>query len=148
MPQSLSAVRLHVVFSTKDRIPYLEDEQIRAEAHAYLGGIAKRLDCPPIVIGGWTDHVHLLLNLGRTTSQADLIKELKLASSIFLKPKCPQFAWQSGYAVFSVDPTNMDRTRNYIANQAQHHKEDSFQDEFRRLLEEHSLSWDERYIWD
>jgi len=76
MPQSLSSVYLHVVFSTKDRFPFLSDPLVRQEVHSFLGGIAKNLGCPPLLVGGIADHVHVLLRLGRTVSQADLVKEL------------------------------------------------------------------------
>jgi len=105
MPQSLSSVYLHVVFSTKDRFPFLSDATVRREVHAFLGGIAKNRDCPPLLVGGVADHVHVLLQLGRTVSQADLVKELKRISNIWIRERFPQlgkFSWQAGYGAFSV----------------------------------------------
>jgi|ERR1043165_3450807 REP element-mobilizing transposase RayT len=87
MPQSLSAVYIHLVFSTKDRRPFLRDKDIRIELHAYLGGISKKLDCPPIEIGGVEDHIHILARFGRTVTQADWVKELKRVSNTWLKTK-------------------------------------------------------------
>ncbi len=112
MPQSLSAVYLHVVFSTKGRIPFLKDKAIRSETHAYLSGISKKLDCPTILTGGVEDHVHLLARQSRTISQADWVKELKRASSIWIKERHPgfkEFAWQAGYGVFSVSRSNVEK---------------------------------------
>ncbi len=85
MPQSLSAVHVHIVFSTKGRRPFLRDRDKRIELHKYLGGISKHLDCPALAIGGVADHVHLLVRLGRSMSQAELVKELKRASNLWLK---------------------------------------------------------------
>jgi putative transposase len=115
MPQSLSSVYLHAVFSTKDRRPFLKDPAVRAECHAYLAGISKKLDCPPLLAGGVEDHVHLLARQSRTISQADWVKELKRASSLWIKGRhagCEAFAWQAGYGVFSVSQSNVEKSRN------------------------------------
>jgi putative transposase len=85
MPQSLSAVYIHLVFSTKERRPFLQDETVRESLHAYLGGISKQLECPPIIVGGPQDHVHLLARFGRTITQAEWVKELKRVSNLWLK---------------------------------------------------------------
>ena len=85
MPQSLSAVYIHLIFSTKERYPYLRDEELQRALHAQLGEISKRLDCPPIRVGGVEDHVHILARFGRTITQADWIKELKRVSNSWLK---------------------------------------------------------------
>jgi len=151
MPQSLSAVYLHLVFSTVDRRPFLVDPDVRAKMHAYLAGITRRLDCPALLIGGVSDHVHILVRHGRTISQADLIKETKRASSIWVKDQGPglsNFGWQSGYGVFSVDAADLDAIRTYIENQEAHHRVVTFKDEFLELLRLHNLEWDERYVWD
>ena len=151
MPQSFSAVYVHLVFSTKDRRPFLSDQNVRLQLHSYLGGISKTLDCPSLVIGGVEDHVHLLCNLGRTVTQADWVKELKRVSNLWLKQQGPSykdFQWQSGYANFSVSPANLPEVRRYIETQEVHHQKQGFQDEFRGLLRTHNLAWDERYVWD
>jgi REP element-mobilizing transposase RayT len=151
MPQSLSSVYLHLVFSTKERRPFLRDQTIREEMHAFLGGISKKLDCPPILVGGVEDHVHLLARHGRTITQADWVKELKRSSSLWIKerdPKLSDFAWQAGYGVFSVSTSNIDAVTNYIARQEEHHRKSTFQDEFRAMLQKHRIEWDERYVWD
>ena len=151
MPQSLAQIYLHLVFSTKNRSPFLHDQSIRAEMHNYLGGTCNNLDCPVLRVGGVADHVHFLCRLGKTMSVADLVKELKRESSQWAKTKGPalaDFFWQSGYAAFSISPGHVEALREYIANQEEQHRTESFQDELRRLLTKYGLEWDERYIWD
>ena len=151
MPQSLSAVYIHLVFSTKERQPFLRDRDTRASLHAYLGGISKTLDCPPIIVGGVEDHVHLLARFARTITQAEWVKELKRVSNLWLKEQSRDYAdfqWQGGYADFSVSPSNLERVKKYIANQEDNHRKLSFQDELRALLRKHKVEWDERYVWD
>lgn len=148
MPQSLCSVYLHATFSTKDRRPILKNESVRNDLYAYMGGICKHHDCAPIAIGGVEDHVHVLTRFGRKYSIADWIKELKRASSLFIKPAYPDFAWQNGYGVFGVGGNDVSRVVAYIQRQEEHHKKMSFQDELRALLRENDLEWDERYLWD
>lgn len=151
MPQSLSSVYVHLVFSTKQRLPFLRDCNLREETHSYLGGISKERGCPPILVGGVEDHVHLLARQSRTISQADWVKELKRSSSLWLKgrdAKMRDFAWQTGYGAFSVSVSNVEAVRDYIARQEEHHRKATFQDEFRTMLRKHGVSWDERYVWD
>ena len=151
MPQSLSTVFVHLVFSTKDRQRFLQPAALREEMHAYLGGISAKLDSPPLLIGGTEDHVHALCRLGRTISQADWVKELKRVSSAWVKEHdntLRDFAWQSGYGVFSVSASNVEAVRTYIAKQEEHHRVRCFQDEYRELLRKHGMEWDERYVWD
>ena len=151
MPQSLSAVYVHLVFSTKERRPFLRDNAVRDNAHAYLGGISKQLECPPIRIGGVEDHVRILARLGRTITQADWVKELKRASNLWLKEKGREwtdFQWQAGYACFSVSQSNLTQVIDYITRQEEHHHKATFQDELRALLHKHEIEFDERYVWD
>jgi len=151
VPQSLCQVYLHIVFSTKGRRPYLQDRSVRDELHRYLGGTCNNLDCPVLRVGGTADHVHLLCRLGRTMSVSVLVREIKRESSQWLKTKSPvlaDFYWQNGYAAFSVSPSDMETVRDYIARQEEHHQSETFQDELRRLLREHGLEWDDRYVWD
>jgi putative transposase len=151
MPQSLAQIYLHIVFSTKERRPSLQDRAIRDEMHSYLGGTCNHLDCPVLRVGGTADHVHVLCRFGRTISVADLIRELKRESSKWLKTRAPQlddFHWQSGYGAFSVSPGHVPILSNYVANQEEHRGKEGFQDEFRRILTKYGLAWDERYVWD
>jgi len=149
MPQSLSAVYIHLVFSTKDRYPFFKDKDLRQDLHAFLGGTSKKLSCPPIIVGGVEDHVHLLSRFGRTITQAEWVKELKRVSNQWLKEQGVRgFEWQGGYADFSVSRSNLEQVKLYIANQEEHHRKMGFQEELRLLLKRHDLEWDERYIWD
>lgn len=111
MPQSLSAVYIHLVFSTKERLPALRDKRIRTDLHSYLGGTSRQLDCPALIVGVVEDHVHRLARFGRKITQADWVKELKRVSNIWLKNlgEFDQFQWQGGYAAFSVSASNIDQ---------------------------------------
>ena len=151
MPQSLSAVYIHLVFSTKDRRPLLRDKPTRDVLHSYLGGVSKQLDCSPIQIGGVEDHVHLLARFGRTLTLAEWVKELKRVSNLWLKERghdSADFEWQGGYAAFSVSQSNLEQVKQYIASQEEHHRMVGFQDELRALLRKHEIAWDEKYVWD
>ncbi len=151
MPQSLSIVYIHLVFSTKERRPFLRDKPARDSLHGYLGGISKNLDCPPILIGGVEDHVHLLCRFARTITQAEWVKKLKRVSNGWLKEQGSEYAdfeWQGGYADFSVSQSNLEQVKRYIANQEEHHCKMGFQEELRELLRRHQQEWDERYVWD
>jgi putative transposase len=151
MPQSLSAVYIHLVFSTKERYPFLRDKPTRDALHSCLGGVSKQLDCPSILVGGVEDHVHLLARFGRTITQAEWVKELKRVSNLWLKKRGRDYAdfeWQSGYADFSVSQSNLEQVKQYIAGQEEHHRKIGFQDELRALLRKHEIVWDEKYVWD
>jgi putative transposase len=150
MSQSLAQIYVHLVFSTKDRQPFLTDVSLRNEMHSFLGGACRTFDCPVLRVGGVADHVHILCRLGRKASVADLVKEINRASSIWVKDRSPSlrdFYWQAGYGAFSVSPSHVERLIEYIENQEAHHRKESFQDEFRRLLRKYGLEWDERYVW-
>ena len=151
MPQSLSNVTVHIVFSTKDRKPFLKDADLRAEMHKYLGGTSKTLKCPPIIVGGVEDHIHLLARQSRTITLADWVKELKRVTSIWVKQRDDRmsaFQWQAGYGAFSVSQSDVDRVEEYIKRQEEHHKRFDFKTEFRTLLERYEIEYDERYVWD
>jgi REP element-mobilizing transposase RayT len=139
------------VFSTKGREPWLRDPALRAECHAFLGGVSKQLDCPPVVVGGVEDHVHLLARFGRGTTQSEWVKELKRVSSRWIKERDRRmagFAWQVGYGVFSVSASALEAVEAYIRNQEEHHRNATFQDEFRAFLRKHQIAWDERFVWE
>ena len=151
MPQSLSMLYVHLVFSTKERQCFFRSPEFRGEMHTYIAGVSRQLDCQAIIVGGMEDHVHILARLGRGISQADWVKEVKRVSSTWIKEngQCGNdFSWQTGYGIFSVSASNVDSVRNYIATQDEHHRESSFQDEFRALLRKHGIELDERYVWD
>jgi putative transposase len=102
-------------------------------------------------VGGVEDHVHILCRLSKTIEIAELLRELKRDSSKWIKDECPslpEFHWQSGYGAFSISPSHVPALTAYIANQSEHHRRESFQDEFRRLCRKHGVEIDERYVWD
>jgi REP element-mobilizing transposase RayT len=151
MSQSLAQIYLHIVFSTKQRRRFLQNQSLRDELHNYLGGVCRNLESPSLIIGGFEDHVHILCRLSRTHSVSVIIRELKRESSKWIKSKdkaLTQFHWQDGYGAFSVSPSHVKALRSYIANQDMHHQTESFQDEFRRILTKYGVEYDERYVWD
>jgi putative transposase len=130
MPQSLSLVIIHVIFSTKDRHPFL-DPNIRPKMHAYLSTVTRNIGCEAYRIGGVADHVHLAIRMSRTITIADR-----------------SFAWQRGYGCFSVGPADVEALRAYIDDQENHHKTRTFQEEFRMFLKKYGVAYDEAYVWD
>jgi REP element-mobilizing transposase RayT len=151
MSQSLAQIYIHAVFSTKERRPFLQDDEVLSRTHEYLGGACRKLGCPSLRIGGIEDHVHILFRLGRTTDVSTFIREVKRESSKWIKDtftKVGPFSWQAGYGAFSVSPSHVDPLIAYIDGQREHHHRESFQDEFRRLLRKYDIEWDERYVWD
>lgn len=151
MAQSLAKILVHAVFSTKDRRSFLRDKKLREELHNCIGGILNRLNCQPVIVGGVEDHVHLLCALSRTCQASEMIKEVKRGSALWLKRKSAEFhdfAWQSGYGIFSIGFSQIDSARSYIAGQEEHHRKESFQDEFRPLLRRYQIEYDEQYVWD
>ena len=124
---------------------------MREKLHAELGGISKILECPALLVSGVEDHVHLLCRFGRTITQAEWVKELKRVSNAWLKDQGRDYAdfeWQGGYSDFSVSKSNIEQVQKYIANQEEHHRKISFQDELRTLLRKHGVEFDEHYLWD
>jgi REP element-mobilizing transposase RayT len=150
MPQSLSHLLIHVVFSTRDRKPLLNAE-VRPALHAYLATVARNAGCECYRAGGVADHVHMAIRLSRTITVANLVEELKTSSSKWLKtqsPKLAQFAWQNGYGAFSVGPLDLESLRTYIDTQEEHHRTRTFQEEYRAFLKRYDVDYDERYVWD
>ncbi len=151
MPQSLVQVYLHIVFSTKQRRPYLSDRDLREKLFGYMAGICKNLDCPALKIGGVADHVHLLTRQAKTRAISDFLRELKRSSSTWIKTQrneLSSFHWQDGYGAFSISPSHVEDIEKYIVNQEMHHRKESFQDEFRRLCKKYGVEINERYVWD
>jgi len=150
MSQSLARILVHLIFSTKDRVAVLSPV-VRPDLRAYFVGILSNLDCPCREVGCVADHVHILFVLHRTLSAADVVEEVKKASSKWLKTRAVamrNFHWQNGYGAFSVSPSSEAGVRAYIRNQEEHHKKVAFQDEFRAFLRRHGVLFDERYVWD
>ena len=151
MPQSLAKIYLHIVFSTWRREPFLADQRLRSEMHAYLGSVHEEYNSPTIAVGGTDDHVHVLCTLSRTHTVAKVVMETKRKSSKWVKQRedmLSMFHWQNGYGAFSVSHSNVPRVRKYIAHQEQHHRGMSFQDEYLGFLRKHGIEYDERYVWD
>lgn len=150
MPQSLSMILLHLIFSTKNRAPLIS-EPVRPRMHAYLATVTRDLGCECYRAGGAADHVHLAIRLSRTITIATLVEEIKTASSRWAKTDgvgIAGFTWQRGYACFSVGPSDLRALLAYIDAQETHHKSRSFQDELRTFLRKYGISFDEAYIWD
>lgn len=151
MGQSLAQVYIHLIFSTKDRQRFLQCPAVNAELRAYMGGTLRELDCPSLAIGTPEDHVHVLFRLAKTRAMSDAIAKLKAASSAWVKQRGREyefFSWQSGYGAFSVSASGIQEVLAYIANQGEHHKRLSYQDEFRAFLKKYEVEFDERYLWD
>jgi putative transposase len=151
MPQSLAQVYVHIVFSTKDRAAFLRDADNRRQMHAYLATAFNGHDCHTLTIGGTADHVHALCTWSRTRTLAEVVGEVKRASSKWVKTKGARlaaFQWQNGYGAFSVSYSNAARVCKYVEDQQTHHKTMTFQDEFRALLRKCGVAFDERYVWD
>ena len=150
MAQSLSNILVHIVFSTKGRKPSLRAD-IRPRLKAYVGGISRRFNCPVVALAIVDDHVHLLVVLARDRTVATLVRQIKLGSSHWLRHNNPQyegFAWQRGYGAFSVSESNCPAVVSYINDQLEHHKAQSFQAEYRGLLDTHGVDFDERHLWN
>jgi putative transposase len=150
MPQSLANVLVHIIFSTKNRAPFIKPD-IEHELFPYLASIFKAHGCPSHQIGGSDDHIHIVCSLSRTLTIADLLVEVKKSSSKWLKTKGQEyrnFAWQNGYGAFSIGQSQLSVVKNYIASQREHHHKKTFQEEFRAILQKYQIQFDERYVWD
>ena len=150
MSQSLVKNYVHIVFSTKHREPTIVPA-VAKELYEYIGGICSGLKCNPVIVGGYVDHMHILCMLSKNIALANLIRDIKGDSSLWIKSKFMElnnFYWQNGYGAFSVGPYGIERVKKYILNQDEHHKRQTFQDEFRKYLRLYKVDYDERYVWD
>jgi putative transposase len=149
MPQSYTCLHYHLVFNTKNRTPAITPET-EPRLWEYLGGIIRDLGGIPIQIGGVEDHIHLLVTLRQEPALKDVLRELKAGSSKWVHetfPSVRDFWWQTGYGAFTVSHSNIDAVKAYIRNQKEHHKKQSFEDEFRTLLEKHEIEFKEEYLF-
>lgn len=140
----------HIIFSTKDRMPFL-DPELRLRLFPYMGGVIRNLGGVALSIGGVADHVHILASLPPTAAPADFIGTVKANSSGWVHKSFPQhqtFKWQIGYAAFSVSPSQKQSVLDYIAGQEEHHRTVSFKEELIAFLKKHEIEYDERYIWE
>ena len=150
MPQSLSQILVHIVFSTKNREAWLTPS-IRSDLHAYLAGACRNLGAEAYRVGGVSDHVHIACTLPRTMSVSKLIEEIKKSSSAWIKkrdPGCGNFSWQAGYGAFSVGQSQLPTLLAYIESQEEHHRKRTFKEELVEFLNRYRLNFDERYLWD
>ena len=148
MAQSLSKVILHIIFSTKNRSPFLKKD-IRSKTHAYIATIIRDMNSNAYRVGGTEDHIHIACSLPRTISQSDFVQKIKSCSSKWVKEHGNNgFFWQKGFGIFSISISHLPVLLEYIDNQTEHHKKISFKDEFRKLLEKYNIEYDEKYIWE
>ena len=148
MPQSFACVHVHIVFSTKGRLPTIGVE-IRERLYAYIGGIIRNQNGALLAAGGTADHIHLLVQLGKQVSIADMIRDIKANSSRWVHEEfSSDFAWQTGYGAFAVSFSNIEAVKKYIDHQEEHHRKRTYQEEFLELLKRHHIEFDERYLWD
>lgn len=150
MAQSLAKLYIHIVFSTKNREPWIT-HQIQSELFAYMAAILKSNQSPAIIIGGMPDHIHILCRQSKNIAPCKLIELVKKNSSRWIKTKGKefhQFLWQNGYGAFSVSQSHINMVRRYIANQAYYHQRIDFKKELITLLEKYEVDFDERYLWN
>jgi putative transposase len=147
MPSTLLSLHFHIVFSTKERRRIIADPW-RDELHAYIGGIMKDMNAVPEAVGGPGDHAHALVSLRATHTIAEIVRQMKRGSSEWIhRHGVRQFQWQEGYAAFTVSPSQVNKVKHYIANQVEHHRRKTFEEEFVELLRLSETDYDERYLW-
>lgn len=148
MPQSISKIYIHCVFSTKNGVPFITDS-VHKDLHSYIIGTLTNIGSYVQELYANPDHIHILCVLPRTITIADLISKTKTSSSKWMKKQgITKFSWQDEYGSFSVSSSKVSVVENYILNQPSHHKNSSFKDEFRTFLAEYKIEFDERYVWD
>ena len=150
MPQSFVSMNCHIVFSTKQREPWLTNELL-PRLSDYSGGIVRAHGSALLAAGGMADHVHLIVSLGKELSIADLLREIKANSSRWIHETFPHlsgFHWQTGYGAFAVSQSRLESVKRYVGNQREHHRMRTFQEEFIELLKRHNFAYDEKYLWD
>ena len=150
MPQSLANLLVHIIFSTKDRQPFIK-QNIEKQLYSYMVRIFRECDSPAIIIGGTENHVHILFSLSKKYRLSKVIEDIKKSSSKWIKTKrleYKKFYWQNGYGAFSIGTSGKMATIKYIRNQKEHHRKRTFQAEFVKFLNKYQIKYDERYVWD
>ena len=147
MPSTYTSLYFHIVFCTKNRQPVIA-KQWRDRLHEYLGGTINGLQGISQGIGGTEDHVHLLVGLKPTHCLSDFMRELKKASSTWVKTELgvSEFGWQVGYAAFSVSPPARNSVKTYIANQEAHHHKRTYREELIEILEQAEVDYDANWL--
>lgn len=149
MAQSLAQIYVHGIFCAAGRRTLIRPPAIRRELHRYMGGVLRGLGAPAEVVGGADNHVHVLFRLPRTKAIADIMRDLKQASSKWLGHRLSgPFAWQKGYAAFSVSMSGVDDVRRYVSEQEDHHSRFGYRQELLALLRRYNVDYDERYLFD
>ena len=149
MPQSLSKVLLHIVFSTKNRADLIPGS-VEAGLHAYLAGACRGQGAEAFRVGGTANHVHIACTLPRIRTVSDLVQQIKQCSSVWMKGPgrgCREFQWQGGYGAFSLGQSQLPSLLAYIDRQEEHHERTTFEEELRALLSRYGVECDERYLW-
>jgi REP element-mobilizing transposase RayT len=148
MPSTHCSLHYHLVFSTKERQSVIASAW-RDRLHAYLGGVVKNIDGIPEAIGGTQDHVHLLVSLKPTHCLADVVRDLKAVSSRWMQEQIGErsASWQDGYGAFTVGAPDCGLVRDYIARQEEHHRKQTFQEEYLEFLRRGGVEYGERYLW-
>ena len=149
MASTLTKIDVHLIFHTKSTGVQMHSKDLD-KIFAYIGGIIKGIGGFPIEIGGMPDHIHILSSLPKTMSLADFVRAIKADSSKWMKTidiRYDKFAWQEGYGAFSVSPSLVDKTVNYIRSQADHHRKRTFQEEYKMFLDAYGIAYDERYAF-
>ncbi len=148
MSHTCGNILLHLVFSAAGRRPLIKPE-FRDDLFAYLGGIVRGMQGAALIVNGTADHVHMLIRIRPVHSAAEVTRVVKANSSGWVREKwSSDFAWQTGYGVFSVSESRVAAVTKYIAGQEEHHKKHSFQEEFLALLKKNNVTYDEKYLWD
>ena len=141
----------HIVFSTKERRPFLRDDTFRESVWRYMAGVTSNLEGQALRIGGYFDHAHLLVRIPATIAVADFVRQLKANTSKHIneeKNAILKFHWQDGYGAFSVSRSKVDDVVAYIDRQLEHHSKRSFQEEYLKMLEDHEVEYDLKYLWE
>jgi REP element-mobilizing transposase RayT len=149
MSNTYTSLHYHIVFSTKDREPWIAPE-IEGRVWGYLATVARQYDMTPAKVGGLDDHVHLVVAIPPTLAMSKAIQLLKGSSSRWIRQTFPDldvFRWQDGYGAFTVSTSVLPATITYVEQQRAAHEARTFQDEFRALLRRHEVEHDERYLW-
>ncbi len=149
MTHTYTSLQYHLVFSTKERRPFLSKD-LMDRVHAYIGGVVRNIQGEPLCVGGTEDHVHVLCALKPTLSVSDAACTIKTNSSTWIHETFPSmraFGWQEGYGAFSVSRIKVGAMADYIESREEHHKKETFQEEFLKLLKRHGISYEERYLW-
>ena len=148
MTQSFTQNLHHIIFSTKSRDNWI-DASWGKDLYSYIGGILKRIDSKLLTAGGIPDHIHLLTSINKNLTIPEVVRKIKSSSTNWVRKKIRNregFAWQKGYAAFSVSNSKVPQVQNYIRNQCSHHKKMNFEEELKRFLDKYEIPYDERYL--